>query len=310
MPEIHDIDAVAPLGHAAGASPADALPGASRREFLRLGATGVVAAAVLVACSDDEAAPPSETGVTEPEPTETTLAPPQTTSPEDGAENDALVFRTARTVELAMVEVYDALLGGGGDLALPAEISYDDPTTAALELLRDRHRAHAEALVDLVRQAGGDPVEEPNNGILEGIVTPQLEDLTTQRTVLLFARSLEDVASGTYGWGTGTLTTPELRQGLMAIGAVTARHGAVISLLLDPSGVGAAGSPVLDVSGPARLPEHMLVGADQDGGDTLAEPAEAGAEEEPAEGEEQEEGPESDTDSGADAGAPQEDGEG
>lgn len=272
-----------------------------RRQFLRLGATGAVAAAVLAACGDDESAPPSETGVTEPEPAETTLAAPQTTSPEAGATQDALVFRTARTVELAMVEVYEALLGGGGDVALPEEVAYDADTESTLELLRDRHEAHADTLEGLILQVGGDPVDEPNNGILEGVVTPQLADLTTQRTVLLFARSLEDVGASTYGWGAGTVTTAELREGLMAIGAVTARHGSALSLLLDPSGAGAAPSPVLDTSGPARLPDHMLVAAGQDGADTLAEPAPAG--DEAAAGEDTEgEG----QDSGADAGAPEE----
>jgi hypothetical protein len=283
--EIHPDDH---LGHSAGASPADdVLPGASRRQFLRLGATGVVAAAVLVACSDDETVPPSETGVTEPEPTETTLAPAQTTSPEAGALNDALVFRTARTLELAMIDVYDSLLGGGGDLALPEAVAYDEATSATLELLRERHETHAEALVALVRQAGGEPADEPNNGIIEGVVTPQLEDLTTQRTVLLFARSLEDVAAGTYGWGAGTVTTASLREGLMAIGAVTARHGAALGVLLDPTGVDAARVPVLDTSGPARLPDHMLVADGKDGGDALAEPAPA-ATEDPAAGEDPE----------------------
>lgn len=285
--------------------------GVDRRGFLRLGATGAVAAAVLVACSDDETTPPSETGTTEAEPTETTFAPAQTTTPEEGALEDAMVFRTARSLELAMVDVYAALLGGGGDLALPNEIAYDDTARSTLELLRDRHETHADALVGLVQQAGGEPVTEPNNGVIEGVVTPQLEDLTTQRTVLLFARSLEDVGAGTYGWGAGQVTTAELREGLMAIGAVSARHGAAVSLLLDPSGADASTSPVLDTSGPARLPDHMLVEDGMDGGDTLAEPAATGEEEAPAEGgEESEEGPEGEGGSGSDAGAPEEDAEG
>jgi hypothetical protein len=114
--------------------------------------------------------------------------------------------------------------------------------------------------------------------------------------VLLFVRSLEDVGAGTYGWGAGQVTTATLRESLMAIGAVSARHGAAVSLLLDPSGADAARAPVLDTSGPARLPEYMLVEDGMDGGDTLAEPAPAGDEETPAEGEEGEE-------SGSDAGA-------
>lgn len=295
------------------------VPVEGRREFLRLGATSVVAAAVLAACSDDESAPPSETGVTEPEPSVTTFAPAQTTTPEEGADADATVFRTARSLELAMVEVYDALLGGSGALALPEEIAYDEGARSTLELLRTRHETHAESLVALVQRAGGEPVTEPNNGVIEGVVTPQLADLTTQRTVLLFVRSLEDVGAGTYGWGAGQVTTAELREALMAIGAVSARHGAAVSLLLDPSGADAARAPVLDTSGPARLPDHMLVTEGLDGGDTLAEPEEAGGEE-AAEGEEGEDGTTDDSgsdegsgsgeDSGSDAGAPQEDGEG
>lgn len=276
MAEIHpDIDAV-PRGHSADASPAER-PGHDRRQFLRLGATGVVAAAVLAACSDDEVTPPSETGVTEPEPTVTTFAPAQTTTAEDGLEQDAIVFRTARTVELAMVLVYDALLGtASSGVALPGPVAYDADAEAVLTLLRERHDAHAEALVDLVRDAGGERADEPNRGIVEGVVIPQLPDLTTQRSVLLFARSLEDVATGTYGWGAGTLTTASLREGIMAIGAVTARHRAVLALLLDPSGIDASPAPTLDVSGPARLPDHMLVEPDMDGGDALPEPAPAG----------------------------------
>jgi hypothetical protein len=289
-------------------------PSVDRRSFLRLGATGAVAVAVLAACSDDESAPPSETGVTEPEPTETTFAPPPTTSEEQGQTNDALVFRTARTVELAMIEVYGVLLGGTSDLfpddegnrsGLAEDVAYDADTESTLELLRDRHRAHADALETLIRQAGGEPADEPNNGIIEGVVAPQIPDLTTQRTVLLLARSLEDVAAGTYGWGAGSLTTAELREGLMAIGAVTARHGAAISLLLDPSGADAARAPVLDTSGPARLPDHMQVTADMDGGDALAEPAPAGGEEDPGASGEGEESPEEESDSGSDAGAPE-----
>lgn len=280
--------------------PFDLLP-SSRRRFLRLGATGIAAAAVLAACSDDEEAPPSETGVTEPEPTETTFGPPQTTSPEDGAIADATVTRTVRTMELAIAATYEAFLGTAtGAIALPGTIDYDDDTRTALELLRDRHQAHAEALVDLVREADGDAVTEPNNGILAGVVEPQLADLTTQRSVLLLARTLEDVGAGTYGWGVGEVTSASLRQGLMAIGSVTARHSAAIAVLLDPSGNGAVRAPVLDTSGPARLPDYMLVSPDiADGGDALSEPAPAGGEEgvegEGAEGEDAEDAEGSDT---------------
>lgn len=258
----------------------DISPAPSRRQFLRFGAGAAAAAAVLAACSDGETTPPSETGVTAPEPPETTLAPPQTTTPDAGTTADATVTRTARTMELAMVLVYGAVLGEGSlQLELPAPIEYDDDTRTALQLLRDRHEAHAEELIRLVREAEADPVSEPNNGIIEGVVRPQVQDLTTQRAVLQLAQSLEDVAAGTYGWGVGQLTVKsELRDDLMAVGAVTARHGALISLLLDPTGIGAVPGPVLDTSGPARLPDFMHVTPDvEDGSAALAAPAPAGS---------------------------------
>ena len=39
-------------------------PGADRRQFLRIGGAGALAAAFLAACGSDESPPPSETGVT------------------------------------------------------------------------------------------------------------------------------------------------------------------------------------------------------------------------------------------------------
>lgn len=284
---------------AATTVPAEGPMAPSRRQFLRLGAMGAAAATVLVACSDGEETPPSETGVTEPEPTETTLAPPQTTTPEAGAIADATVTRTARTMELAMVLVYDAFLGEGTlQLELPRDIDFDEDTRAALELLRSRHDSHAEELTGLVRRAGGDPVSEPHNGIIAGVVQPQVQDLTTQRSVLLLAHSLEDVAAGTYGWGVGQITLDsDLRQDLMTVGAVTARHGALLSLLLDPSGADAVRGPVLDTSGPARLPDYMLVTPDiADGSAALTEPAPAGGDEATGEEEEDDDGPETSDD--------------
>ncbi len=274
----------------------DSVPTHGRRQFLRLGGAGVVAAAVLAACTDDETTPPSETGVTEPV-TETTFAPPQTTSPEDGRIQDALVIRTARTVELALVEVYGTLLGtASGALALAEPVGFDDATRSALELIAERHQAHADALVALIADAGGDVVVEPNNGILEGVLTPQLADLTTERAVLQLARSLENVTTGHYVWGTGTLTTATLRAGLMAIGAVTARHGAALSMLLDPTGASATAGALFDASGPARLPDHMLVAEGQDGSDALTEPAPAASEAPEENAEEQEDAGEEEQD--------------
>jgi hypothetical protein len=246
-----------------------------RRRFLVLGGSGILATAVLAACGSDEEVPPGETGVTVP-PTETTAAPPQTTSPEDGKKQDAVVTRTMRSYELTAAGIYRTLLNEPeADVALPAPIAYDADVAGALAVLRDRHETHARDLVDVIVSAGGPRVSQPNRGIVDALLAPRVADLTTQLSVLQFAQSLEALGAGTYGWGAGTLTTAVLRQDLMAVGSAAAGQVTAVALLIDPSGEGAVPSPTLDTSGPTRLPDHMLLQEDQDGDDIEAEaPAE------------------------------------
>lgn len=257
-----------------------------RRQFLKLGGGAVLGAAVLAACGSDEEVPPSETGTTV-STVPTTLAPPQGTTPEEGATNDAVVTRTAVSLALAIAETYGILLAGPSEstdpdvLALPEAITYDDDLAELMAFLQARHQAHAEALSDLVTEAGGDPVTEANQGVLDGLLAPEIAGLTTQEAVARFAHQMEAVSAATHAWGAGVLTTPALRQGIMAVGAPVARQAALMALALDEDPAAAVPKAVLDTSGPARLPEHMLVKDGQDGGDVSADPEAA-----PAEGEE------------------------
>ncbi len=254
-----------------------------RRQFLRLGGGGVLAAAVLAACGSGEEVPPSETGVTTPEQATTTIGPAQTTSPEEGAAQDAAVARTHRTFELAATEIYAVVLADSGladattELRLPGPIDYDAETMSALMLLRERHESHAAYLESVVSAAGGEPVEEANTGVLEGLLGPVVQSLTTERSVVQFLLSLETIGASTYAWGAGTMTTAALRKSLMTVGAIGARQAALPALLLDPDGSSAVPEAVIDTSGPARLPEQMLVLKGMDGGDTLAEPPDPAA---------------------------------
>lgn len=259
-----------------------------RRRFLRIGGGGLLAAAVLAACSDDgPETSAGETGQTVP-PVDTTLGPPQTTTPEQGTTQDQLVTRTARSFELALVETYDALLGRHNELALPAAVTLAESTTAALELLRSRHETHAQELVAVVSAAGGSSVTQANAGVLGAIVEPQIPDLTTESLILAFAHQLEDLAASTYAWGAGTLSTPALRQQLIGVAMVSARHPVLVALVDDPSGTTAVPTARVDTSGPARVPDYMLVPVDGDGGDALTEaPVAAGGDD--AEGEDTDE---------------------
>lgn len=271
---------------------------ADRRHFLRLGGGAVVGAAVLAACGSSETSPPAETGDA-PLESETTLAPPQTTSPEVGAETDAAVVRTGRSLELAAVEAYTVLLGEAEPstapdaLALPAVINLDPEVTEAFTLMRERHQSHAAAMITLVASTGGDAVTEPNNGALQGILGPSLPNLTSQLRLVDAAHVMEDLITSTLAWGAGVVTTPELRAGIMELGAVSARQSAALSMLLDSTGASAVTGPTIDTSGPARVPDFMILTAEQDGGDvpaTASEAADAAAPADDAAAEGEEEG--------------------
>jgi hypothetical protein len=259
---------------------------AGRRNFLKLGGGAVLGAAVLAACGSGEENLPAETGTTVPT-TATTLAAPQGTTPAEGKANDAVVTRTLRSFELAAVEIYRVARGEGQGstdpeaLALPGPITYSDDVAEMLSLLGERHAAHAAALVPVVSTAGGEPVSEANQGVLDGLLGAQLADLTTQEAVVRLARSIEEIGAATHLWGAGVVTTPALRRDIASIGTVAARQSAAVALLLDPTGASAVPQPVLDTSGPARLPDVMFVQEGQDGGDVSADPDAAPA---PAEG--------------------------
>lgn len=257
-----------------------------RRQFLRLGGGGVLAAAVLAACASEEEAPPSETGVTTPDQATTTINPAQTTSPEEGAIQDSVVARTHRSFELAAMRVYAVLLGEpappevgdiGLDLELPKTIDYDEQTRNMLTLLQNRHQTHAAYLESVVAATGGDRIGEPNRGVLEGLLGAQIASITTERAVLQLLLSIETIGAATYAWGAGTMTSADLRQSLMAVGAIAARQATLPALLLQPDGSDAVPEAVLDTSGPARLPDQMLVMAEMDGGDAMAEPPDPAA---------------------------------
>jgi hypothetical protein len=182
------------------------------------------------------------------------------------------------------VDAYSVLLGETvGELALPAPITYSDDVSVILGFLRGRHQAHAEALVDMISEAGGDPVEEPNNGVIEGLFAPQVPALTTQAAVVRTINAMESVNASTYAWGSGTIPDAALRAQLMTIGGPSARQAAAAGMLVDPRGILVVGSATLDVSGPARLPEHMMLVGDMDGGDASADPVTATEEEDAGE---------------------------
>lgn len=186
-----------------------------RRQFMKLGGTAVLGTAVLAACGDDE----EEGG-------DTTEGGGETTQGNGGGggEMDVALARTAASLEVLAVAVYDAALG--------LELEYPPPVADAAALFRDHHQAHADALNQIVGDAGGEEVTEPNPFLNEMVVMPALPGLTSVEAVAMFARTLENNAAGTYTFAAGVLSTPELRQALIGIGGVEARHATALTMVL------------------------------------------------------------------------------
>ena len=225
------------------------VPSPGRRQFFRIGGTAVLGAAVLAACGDDDA-DVSETGAT----TATTAASSTTTGgDETGGDGnmDLVLARTAASVELLAVDAYQAAIESGV-VTTPA-------VADAATLFQSHHREHAGALNGAIREAGGEEVEEANAFLMENLVASA--DLSSELSIVQFARSLEDAAASTYVFAAGVLTAPELRQAIMAIGGVEARHVTALDLALQSLGQGEG--PAFEdgafYSNERRVPDEALV---------------------------------------------------
>jgi hypothetical protein len=193
---------------------------ASRRGFFRIGGMTVAASAILVACAEPEDPGIARTGPTMPESTATVpgLSP--------SAELDTTLLLTASSLEALAVAVYtQAIENDWLEAAALAE---------AATLFRDQHEEHLQAVSDATRQAGATPYIDPNPYLLDNVVQPAVDALGSATSeelltgVLELAYTLENVAAQTYTLAGGLFTTPGLRQAGMSIGAVEARHVAVL----------------------------------------------------------------------------------
>jgi hypothetical protein len=213
------------------------VPSPGRRQLFRVGGAAVLGAAVLAACGDDDAA---ETGGTT-----------ATTSGQGGASTDLVLARTAASVELLAVDAYQSAIDSGA------------VTTAAVAdaavLFQSHHREHAGVLNATVRDTGGEEVTEANTFLMENLVATA--DLSSELAIVQFARGLEDAAASTYVFAAGVLSAPELRQAIMSIGGVEARHVTALDLALQ--GLGNGTGPAFDdgafYSNERRVPDEALL---------------------------------------------------
>ena len=188
----------------------------ARRAFL-VGGSVLAGSAFLAACKQKKKQT-AVTGTTLPKPSVTT-----TTAP-GSAENNKILLRTAQSIEVLAVDVYQKAIDSG----LVKTASLVD----MMKLFQSQHREHGASLDTPIKAAGGTSVTTANEYLMKNVIDKALSELTDEKSVLALAREVESVAAQTYTKASYVLTTPPLRQASMAIGAVEARHITVLNAAL------------------------------------------------------------------------------
>jgi hypothetical protein len=192
------------------------LGGLPRRRLLRIGATSVASAAVLAACGKDDNG---------------SAAPAATTSTVKPAAGDVTVLRTASSLELVAVAVYDQAIKSGF-VTTPA-------VGDAAKTFMAQHKDHAEVFESLTKRLGGQPYISANPAVTQQL-QPRVEGLTSERDVVALALDLEHAAAATYLAAVGTFGDVTLNEVVMSVGGVEARHAAVLAGVLGEPAVPAA----------------------------------------------------------------------
>ena len=212
----------------------------SRRGFLKIGGATVLGAAVLAACGSESEPSVAESGA---------VAATSTTADPAETDFDLDLLRTATSLEILAVNTYQAAIDSG--LVITPDV------VQAAVLFRDQHDDHARALKATTTELGGTEFTEANSFLQESVVDPAVADLSDQDSVIQLALTLETAAAETYAWAAGQLSTAKLRQAIMGIGGVEARHMSVLRGFQDEDQVPDAFLPVED-----RAPEEAFVGAE------------------------------------------------
>lgn len=201
---VNDIDTTEPLH-------------VDRRRFLQLGGASIAAAALLTACGDGD----NNAGSDRPDDTQG--------EGEGGKAGDLRILRTAASVELAAVDVYQRALDSGL-VTTPA-------AREALQHFQIHHRTHADLFDSEIRARSDERVEngdesEPqaNQAVLQTLQGP-LSQARDEAAVLAVLLQLENVAAATYVADVGTYEDASLNRTTMSVGGVEARHAAVIAAL-------------------------------------------------------------------------------
>ena len=208
----------------------------NRRKFLQSGGLALASAAILAACGKNDKVATSYPRIGN-SPTTTGLPTAHVT--------DAVLLRTASSLEWCAIDAYTAVAALG---LLPSA------ATSVVKRFQADHKAHSAALTPLIKKAGGEPFECANERINELYIGPAVELITGNESkgipasdtpvddLIVLAHGLENLAAATYQYYVSLLATPALRGAAMTIGQDEARHAAVLAQVIIPDGKGIAPS--------------------------------------------------------------------
>lgn len=185
-----------------------------RRDALKLGGLTVSVAALVAACGNDRSGDdaPGRVG----------YAPP-ITDPPDYPIDDAVLLRTASSLELTMVDVYETILDAG---------VLEGDQIALVERLIVDHQRVADEMGELTESVGGTAWECTNPWYMNRLVEPLLAAVQgsddPMRDILNSANALESIAAATHQSLTLELTDEAASAATIAAATLESRHAAAI----------------------------------------------------------------------------------
>jgi rubrerythrin len=190
--------------------------GLDRRRFLQVGGLTVATAAVFAACGSggSGSSAPGDT-------TTTTVA--DTTAATGSTATDIDILRTASSIEQLAVDVYQKAIDSG--LLTTAAVA------EAATLFQTHHKAHADLFKGATKKLGGTAFDKANPVVLKAL-QPQIDALKDEKGAVALALAVEQAATATYVSAAGAFHELSLNQATMSVGAVAARHVAVLAAVL------------------------------------------------------------------------------
>jgi hypothetical protein len=189
----------------------------ARRNFV-FGGVVLAGGALLAACGKKKKSQVPESGALPVVPSSTT-----TTAPGSAA-NDKILLQTAQSIEILAIDTYQKAIDSG--------LITDDAVKQIATLFQSQHQDHSDALAEAIKAVGGKAVTTANEYLAANVVDKEVAALTDQKSVLVLARDIENVAAQTYTQAGGIFSTPALRKSGMSIGEIEARHITVLNLAL------------------------------------------------------------------------------